>query len=245
MNAKLRLEAVGKAVQSGGRTVQILSEISAVVQAGDVFTVLGPSGSGKSTLLRLINRLADPTSGRILLDGQDTREINVLSLRRRAGMVFQAPVVFDGTVDENIQYGALYGGKKANSEELLHRVGLSGDFLARNAADLSGGEQQRLSIARTLATEPELLLMDEPTSALDPAARTQIEELVLKMNREDGLTIMFVTHDMEQARRIGNRTMLLVGGRKIEEAPTEEFFTNPQTAMARIFVEGKEVLGNI
>jgi len=186
----------------------------------------------------MINRLDDPSSGSIYLDGEDTRNINILSLRRRIGMIFQSPSVFDGTVEDNLHYGAQLVGEKTDAAKLLERVGLGEEFLQRNAGSLSGGEQQRLSIARTLATNPEILLMDEPTSALDPAARIRIEELVTKMNR-DGLTIVFVTHDMEQARRIGTQTMLLVGGRMIEESPTDEFFTSPQTKTAKLFVEGK------
>lgn len=239
MDEKLRLESVSKTKANGGQPVTILTDISASVMAGDVYTILGPSGSGKSTLLRLINRLDDPTSGRVLLDGCDAREMSVLALRRRVGMVFQSAAVFDGTVDANIQYGARLAGEKADSADLLKRVGLPEDFLARDASSLSGGEQQRVSIARTLATNPEIILMDEPTSSLDPASRAQIEELTLKMNRDEGLTIVFVTHDMEQARRIGTRTMLLVVGRKIEEAPTAEFFANPQTETARLFIEGR------
>lgn len=236
---KLSLESVSKTKTNGGQPVRVLSEISTSVDAGDVFTILGPSGSGKSTLLRLINRLDDPTCGRISLDGQDTREINVLALRRRVGMVFQSAVVFDGTVDDNVQYGARLVGSKVDSAQLLRRVGLPVDFLSRVASSLSGGEQQRVSIARTLATDPELLLMDEPTSSLDPATRIQIEDLVLKMNQDEGLTIIFVTHDMEQARRVGTRTMLLVGGHKIEDGPTEGFFADPKTETARLFIEGK------
>ncbi len=239
MDEKLRLESVSKTKANGGQPVTILSDISASICSGNIYTILGPSGSGKSTLLRLINRLEDPTSGRILLDEQDTRDMNVLSLRRRAGMVFQSAAVFDGTVDANLQYGARLAGIKVDSADLLRRVGLPEDFLTRAASSLSGGEQQRVSIARTLATNPEIILMDEPTSSLDPASRSQIEELTLKMNRDEGLTIVFVTHDMEQARRVGTRTMLLVNGRKIEEAPTAEFFAGPQTETARLFIEGR------
>lgn len=185
-----------------------------------------------------MNRLDDPSEGRILFEGVNTKEMNVQSLRRRVGMVFQAPVVFDSTVDENIQYGTKLAGLKADSVELLARVGLPDDFLNRNAASLSGGEQQRVSIARALATNPEVLLMDEPTSALDPTARTRIEDLTQQLNHE-GLTIVFVTHDMEQAKRLGTWTMLLVAGRKIEEGTTSEFFAEAKTEIARLFIEGK------
>jgi putative ABC transport system ATP-binding protein len=239
MDEKLRLESVSKTKANGGQPVTILSDVSTSVMPGAIFTILGPSGAGKSTLLRLINRLDDPTSGRILLDGQDTREMNVLALRRHAGMVFQSAAVFDGTVDANVQYGAKLAGIRVDSADLLRRVGLPEDFLTRAAGSLSGGEQQRLSIARTLATNSEIILMDEPTSSLDPASRSQIEELTLRMNRDEGLTIVFVTHDMEQARRVSTHTMLLVGGRKIEEAPTEEFFANPRTETAKLFIRGK------
>lgn len=239
MNKKLRLENIRKTASNKGKILSILKDISADIGTGDIFTIVGPSGSGKSTLLRLMNRLSDPTAGRILLDGIDTKSINVLSLRRRVGMVFQSPVVFEGTVRDNIQYAEKLAGAKVDVITLIHRVGLTDDFLDRYAQSLSGGEQQRVSIARSLATQPEVLLMDEPTSALDPNAKTQIEDLVLRMNHDDGLTIVFVTHDMDQARRIGNRTMLLIDGNKVEEAPTEQFFNEPQTEAARLFINGK------
>lgn len=239
MEIKLSLESVSQIRSNNGQRVTILNDVSASIKSGEVFTVLGPSGSGKSTLLRLINRLDDPSSGRILLDGTDTREMSVFDLRRRAGMVFQSSAVFDGTVDMNIQYGARLSGKIVDTNQLLDKVGLHRDFSQRTASSLSGGEQQRVSIARALATGPEVLLMDEPTSSLDPAARTQIETLALELNRRDGLTIIFVTHDMDQARRVGTRTMLLVGGCKIEEADTEEFFADPKEDISRRFIDGK------
>lgn len=239
MNEKLRIEHIWKTSTNGGNKVDILKDISININADEILTILGPSGSGKSTLLRLINRLSDPTSGRIFLDGIDIKLIDVIALRRRVGMIFQSPAVFDGTVEDNISYGARLANKKIDPSILLHKVGLSDDFLLRSARSLSGGEQQRVSIARTLATEPEIILMDEPTSSLDPTAKSQIEDLVTKMNQEDGLTIIFVTHDIDQARRIGTYTMLLVKGEKIEEAPTREFFNNPQTEAARLFIQGR------
>lgn len=238
MGIKLSLESVSQIRDNGGQKVIALNEVSALIRSGEVYTVLGPSGSGKSTLLRLINRLDDPSSGRILLDGTDIREMSVFDLRRRAGMVFQSPAVLDGTVELNIQYGARLAGTTVDTNQFLDKVGLHREFAQRSASSLSGGEQQRVSIARALATNPEILLMDEPTSSLDPAARIQIETLALELNRSDGLTIIFVTHDMEQARRIGTRTMLLVGGCRIEEVDTEEFFADPKEDISRRFIGG-------
>lgn len=238
MEIKLSLDSVSQIKNNNGQKIEILNDVSASIKSGEIYTVLGPSGSGKSTLLRLINRLDDPSSGRILLDGTDTREMSVFDLRRRAGMVFQSAAVFDGTVDMNVQYGAHLAGKIIDTALLLDKVGLHPDFMQRSASSLSGGEQQRISIARALATNPEVLLMDEPTSSLDPAARMQIETLAMELNKSDGLTIIFVTHDMNQARRVGSRTMLLVGGCKIEEADTEEFFADPKEEISRRFIDG-------
>lgn len=239
MNEKVRIESVTKMRPSNESQVTILSDISASVANGDIYTIIGPSGSGKSTLLRLINRLDDPTKGKIRLDGQDISTLNILNLRRQVGMVFQRPVAFEGTVEQNLLYGAKLAGLKIDPADLIRRVGLSDSFLTREAASLSGGELQRLSIARTLATNPDTLLMDEPTSALDLAARNQIEELVMKMNREEGLTILFVTHDMQQAKRIGTRTLLLVNGKNVEESDTESFFKNPQSEISKLFLRGE------
>jgi len=178
--------------------------------------VAGPSGSGKSTLLRLCNRLEVPTAGRILLEGEPIAGMDPLALRRRAGMVFQRPVVFGGTVRDNLCVAKAEVADD-EAEAALVRVGLPAAFLDRQADDLSGGEAQRMCIARTLLTEPEILLLDEATSALDVDARLVIERLITRLVA-GGLTVVWVTHDLEQAERLADRTVVVLAGRIVPDA---------------------------
>jgi putative ABC transport system ATP-binding protein len=190
--------------------VTILAGIDLAIGRGLLTVVAGPSGSGKSTLLRLCNRLEVPTSGRVLLDGADIATIDPLALRRRVGMVFQRPVVFAGTALDNLRVAR----PEITPDEAvaaLDGVGLDAEFLDRQADDLSGGEAQRLCIARALLTGPEILLMDEATSALDVDARLTIERLTRSLG-DQGLTVVWVTHDLEQAERLADRLVVMVEG---------------------------------
>jgi putative ABC transport system ATP-binding protein len=222
----------------------VIKNISVEMKSNEVFTVVGPSGSGKSTLLRLLNRLEDLSFGSIFLDGQNTKDMDVISLRRKVGLVFQVPILFDDTVERNILLGLklkkeippLTG--EGVAEKYINLVGLDRNLLSRNSNELSVGQKQRISIARALTSEPEILLMDEPTSALDPTATHNIENLILDLKSKIGLTIVFVTHDIEQAKRVGERGMLLVNGEKIEEGKIPELFENPQNAITKKFVDG-------
>ena len=209
------------------------------VQAGEVFSVVGPSGAGKSTLLRTINRLLESTAGNIFLDGAPIEEINPLELRRRIGMVFQLPALFGDTVEDTVLYGVRLAGKCADVERLLGLAGLSPSLASRNPQSLSVGQQQRVSIARALALEPEVLLMDEPTSALDQVARQRIEDLIGQLNKELGLTIVVVSHALDQVERIADRVVLLIDGRSEGEWSKEEFFGKGVGEKARRFVEGE------
>lgn len=209
------------------------------VQAGEVFSVVGPSGAGKSTLLRTINRLLEPTAGNIFLDGAPIEEIDPLELRRRIGMVFQLPALFGETVEDTVLYGVRLTGKRADVEHLLGLAGLAPSLASRNPQSLSVGQQQRVSIARALALEPEVLLMDEPTSALDQAARQRIEDLIGQLNKELGLTTVVVSHALDQVERIADRVVLLVDGRSEGEWSKEEFFGEGVGEKARRFVEGE------
>jgi putative ABC transport system ATP-binding protein len=204
-----RFEAVS--VQAGEQV--ILHEISLRLPRSGLTCLAGPSGSGKSTLLRLCNRLEAPTSGRLLLDGVDVAGLDVLALRRRAGMVFQRPVTFAGTVDDNLRV-ADAGASDGRLAGVIEQVGLDPALRARQADDLSGGEAQRLCIARALLTGPDILLMDEATSALDVDARVVVEDLVRRLVT-DGLTVVWVTHDLDQAERLGDRTVVVVDGRVV------------------------------
>jgi putative ABC transport system ATP-binding protein len=202
----------------------IVNDISVQVHQGEVLAVVGPSGSGKSSFLRLLNRLDEPTGGTVFLGGRDYREITPRELRRRAGMVMQMPHLFPGTVAGNIAYGPRQRHETlsaAQIDALLDRVGLPG-YQDRDVSILSGGEAQRVSLARTLANAPEVLLLDEPTSALDDVSEQGIEDLVLDIIRERQMTCIIITHDKLQAARIAGRTMTLEGGRLRAVGPTEE-----------------------
>jgi putative ABC transport system ATP-binding protein len=198
--------------------VWIVHDVSLDVRRGELFGVVGASGAGKSSFLRLLNRLDEPTSGAVFLDGQDYRQIPPPSLRQRVGMVTQRPFLFPGDIASNLRFGPAQRGEALPDAEiasLLERVGLPG-FAARHVANLSGGEQQRVSLARTLANRPEILLLDEPTSALDERAKEGIEELIRRLVREDYSTFVMVTHDREQARRLCHRVAMLDAGRLVQ-----------------------------
>jgi len=213
------------------------------VPAARFFTILGPSGSGKSTLLRCINRLVEPTSGTIELDGVPAAALPVQELRRRVGMVFQTAALFDGTVIDNVLYGPRLRREHVDDTEfacrLLERVGLPRSFAPKAVGELSGGEAQRVSLARALANRPEVLLLDEPTASLDPTASTQVERLLLELAAERDLTYLFVTHNLEQARRLGDHGLLLVDGRVVEQGPLAQILADPGTDVMRLFLEGR------
>ncbi len=242
---RLRLDRVAKRrlirQNQNTKEITVLKNVSVEMRSNEVFTVVGPSGSGKSTLLRLLNRLEDLSEGSILLDGQNIKEMDVIALRRKVSLVFQVPVLFDDTVERNILYGAKLKGEaiiNGWAEKYMDLVGLNRDFLSRNSNELSVGEKQRISIARALTSQPEVLLMDEPTSALDPCATGNIENLVLDLRSKIGLTVVFVTHDIEQAKRVGERGMVLVDGEKIEEGRIPDLFENPRNVITKKFVDG-------
>ncbi len=253
--AHLDAEDISFSAALDGAPRRILDAVSFRVERGTLFTVLGPSGSGKSTLLRCLNRLIEPDAGRVLLDGRPTSDLPVQDLRRRVGLVFQTAALFEGTVLDNVLYGPrlLTGGRhgpdaagrparpgeREFAADLLERVGLSSGFLSQPAGDLSGGEAQRVGIARALANDPEVLLLDEPTSALDPTASRHVQDLLLRLADETDLTFVFVTHDMAQARRIGDRGLLLVDGRVADGGSLPHFLDHPATEATRLFVAGR------
>jgi putative ABC transport system ATP-binding protein len=212
----------GTSVTLGG--LEIIRSVDLEVKRGEVMAVVGPSGAGKSTLLRCLNRLNEISSGDVEYMGKPLRTLDPLDLRRRVGMVFQIPVIFEGSVKENIEYATALGGPEADAEELLVRVGLDPSFLNKNAATLSVGEQQRLCLARALVNGPEVLLMDEPTASLDPVSTRLVEELMLEL-RAQGLTIILVSHNMAQARRVGDRVALMKEGRIVTVLPRDDFFS--------------------
>ena len=210
-----------------GRTVKdkiLVEDATFEVQTGEVLAIVGPSGSGKSSLLRLLNRLDEPTSGTVFVEGTDYRQIAPRDLRRKLGMVNQRPFLFPGTVEQNLQFGPQQRGESLppeSIEQLLTRVGLKG-YASRNIANLSGGEAQRVSVARTLANSPFVLLLDEPTSALDEASKREVETSIQGIIRDQGLTCVLVTHDTAQAVRLAGRALLLEAGRIVRSGPVNE-----------------------
>jgi putative ABC transport system ATP-binding protein len=210
--SKVVLRAEGLRREAGGKT--IVRDASFALAAGEVVAITGPSGAGKSSLLRLLNRLDAPSAGRVQLADEDTAALDVHELRRRVGMVMQQANLFPGTVAQNVGYGPALRDvvlKADEVEELLRTVGLAG-YAKRDVVALSGGEAQRISLARTLANRPQVLLLDEPTSALDDAAKLMVEEALRAAMAQMAGACLIVTHDAAQAARLAQRTLLMQGG---------------------------------
>jgi putative ABC transport system ATP-binding protein len=216
----LRAENLGRSVPG-----KVLVEAATFeLQSGEILAIVGPSGSGKTSLLRLLNRLDEPTRGKVYLDDIDYRQLAPRELRRRVGMVMQRPYLFPGTVADNLRFGPRQRGEilsAARIEELLAGVGLDG-YASREVANLSGGEAQRISFARTLANSPEVLLLDEPTSALDEDSKREVETIILQVGRKQGIPCVLVTHDAAQAVRLGRRALVLEAGRIVRAGNIEE-----------------------
>jgi len=232
---------------------QALHDISIDFNVNRVTALIGPSGCGKSTLIRCLNRMNDliPISrveGKVLLEGEDIYDdsVDVVSLRRRVGMVFQKPNPFPKSIFENVAYGLRVNGIRDRSV-ITERVESSlkasalwdevKDRLNDSALGLSGGQQQRLCIARALAVEPEVLLMDEPASALDPIATQKIEDLIQEL--KDSYTIIIVTHNMQQAARVSDVTAFFYMGKLVESGRTEEIFTRPRLKQTSDYITGR------
>jgi len=230
---------------------QALHDVNLQMAEKRITALIGPSGCGKSTFLRTLNRISETIrnirmEGEVLLDGEDVAQLDVTSLRRRVGMVFQRPNPFPKSIYDNVAYGVkvnrLRAGRSLDEvvEHSLNRAALWDevkDKLRQSAYSLSGGQQQRLCIARALAVNPEVLLLDEPCSALDPIATAKIEDLLF--NLKDQCTQVIVTHNMQQAARVADRTAFLLDGRLVEVGPTDEIFTTPTDPRTEEYVTGK------
>lgn len=209
----------------------IVDDVSFEVRQGDILAVIGASGAGKSSMLRLLNRLDEPTSGTYFVEGRDYREFAPRELRRRVGMVMQSAYLFSGSIADNLRFGPRQRGEHlsdAGVADLLSEVGLPG-YASRTVANLSGGEAQRVSLARALANKPVVLLADEPTSALDDDAKRGIERLIIDIVRQHGLTCILVTHDISQAGRMANRALVMGKGKLRRIGPTEEVLSAERT----------------
>lgn len=222
----LRVEHLGRIVKDKIRNKDkvLVEDATFAVGAGETLAIVGPSGSGKSSLLRLLNRLDEPTSGTVYLEGRDYRELRPQDLRSKLGMVMQRPYLFPGTVEGNLRFGPAQRGQPLSREDverLLADVGLQG-YGERNVTHLSGGEAQRVSLARTMANSPLLLLLDEPTSALDEASKIEVEMTLLKVVRERALACILVTHDTSQALRLAQRVLMLAAGKVVRVGVASE-----------------------
>ena len=247
-----KISARGLNVHYGDK--HALHDIDLDIPAGEVTALIGPSGCGKSTFLRCINRMNDMVegarvSGTLTLDGKDVhdRQLDVVQLRARVGMVFQKPNPFPKSIYDNVAYGPRIHGLARDQAELdeivmnsLEKAGLLAEVesrLSESGTSLSGGQQQRLCIARAIAVAPEVILMDEPCSALDPIATAKVEELIDELR--DNYTIVIVTHSMQQAARVSQRTAFFHLGKLIEVGGTEEIFTNPKEPLTQGYITGR------
>jgi tungstate transport system ATP-binding protein len=236
-----RLQNVSKAYE-GRRVLQV---DSLQVQRGEIFALVGPSGAGKSTLLRLLNFLEPPTAGRIgFLEVEFSASQPVpLAYRRRVTTVFQRPILLSRSVEANVRYGLGLRGLRdldGKIEEALRQVGLQ-ELARQRARTLSGGEAQRVALARAIVLQPDVLLLDEPTANLDPYNVGLIEEIVTALNRERGTTLVLVTHNVFQAKRLAGRVALMLDGRVVEVGEVEAFFESPQDPRTAAFVRGEMV----
>ena len=240
---------VQKTYRVSGRDVPALQSTDLRIEQGQVFGLIGHSGAGKSTLLRLINRLEEPSAGRILVAGEDVTALDANGLRRfrrQVGMIFQHfNLLSSKTVAANVAMPLELAGELSREQitqrvaELLARVGLS-EHANKYPAQLSGGQKQRVGIARALSTNPKILLCDEATSALDPQTTAQVLQLLAEINRELGLTIVLITHEMDVIRRVCDQVAVMDGGAIVEQGPVAQVFLHPQHPTTRRFVQEDE-----
>jgi putative ABC transport system ATP-binding protein len=230
--------------------VHTLRAVDLDIPAGEVVALVGPSGAGKTSLIRLLNRLDDPSAGSITYNDKPITSFPVRELRRRVGFVFQAPVMFSGTVAANLDVARELARAKAPSrnharaplapEEALRLAGVDPALSSRDAQSLSGGEKQRVSIARALMSNPEALLLDEPTSALDPDVADHVMATIRTLADRLHLTIVMVTHRLAEARTVSTHTVFMEAGRVIESGPTETMFTSPSVPRTREYLQREE-----
>lgn len=243
LRANVELEKVSVVRKStGAAEIVLLHEISFRAGGGETTTIIGPSGSGKSTLIRLLNRLDELSAGRITLNGDDITAIDPLLLRRRVAMVLQKPFMFEGTVLANLQRPFLYrketppGRESETVRRALGLARLSTGLLERDARSLSGGEQQRVNLARALINHPEVLLLDEPTSALDRPTADHLAATLHDVCRAERLAVIMVTHDLRLAEHTADQLIYLEQGRIVEKGAAAELLRQPQTEAFRRFL---------
>jgi putative ABC transport system ATP-binding protein len=231
----LRVREVSREIAGNEIKKKTVDSISFDFRKCRNYNIIGPSGAGKSSFLRLLNRLDDPTEGEIFFKQKPLVSYKPTELRKNISLLFQEPYLFPGTVKDNLEYCQ----RDCTDNDIkfhLERVGVNQEFAQRNVFELSVGERQRVAIARSLMMNPDILLLDEPTSSLDPSSARTIEQLILSLIAGANLTTIIVTHNPEQARRMGGETLLLVSGRLAESGETDELLTNPRTEMGKKYV---------
>ena len=238
--AVLRLRDVTQ--RYGSACVLRVSELD--ILAGEILCVLGPTGAGKSTLLRLLSGLEPPSSGEILVFGSRTENsLSYLDQQRSITMVYQHPLLLTGSVRYNVEYGLRVrgqGNSRRVAERMLERIGLL-SLASRSVHTLSGGQRQLVALARALVIEPLILLLDEPTANLDPGTVSLVESVITGENQDRGMTVIWATHHLFQARRVAHRTGLILNGELVEMGTTKQFFVSPQDARTAAFVRGEMV----
>ena len=223
---------------------RVLDGLDVTLPGGEVTALVGPSGAGKTSLLRLLNRLDDPTAGTVLFRGRPVAGYPVRELRRRVGFVFQAPVMFPGTVADNLRAAVALAGPGeapvAADERwvagLLESVELDPAYAPRDTEHLSGGEKQRVALARALATRPEVLLLDEPTAALDPEVAERLMSTIVRVAADSGRTVVMVTHRLAEARDFTTHTVMMEAGRLVEAGPTRALFERATHERTRAYL---------
>ena len=226
----------------------IIENFNLAVEKGEFVTIIGSSGCGKTTILKMVNGLVRPVSGEILIDGRSIREMDLTALRRNIGYAIQGSVLFPHmTVEKNIAYVPNLINKKDKAktaqavEKWMRIVGLDEELKTRYPSEISGGQQQRVGIARALAASPEILLMDEPFGAVDEITRSSLQDEIARIHRETGITILFVTHDIDEALRLGTRVLVMNKGRAQQFAPPREILNHPATEFVKQLIRKKEL----
>ncbi|AST89932.1 phosphate ABC transporter ATP-binding protein [Sutcliffiella cohnii] len=221
--------------------IHILRGITGSIIEGEVTTLVGPSGAGKSTLLKLCNGLLSPTSGEIRILNKNVYDYDPVQLRKEVGMALQSAPMVEGDVFHNLALPMLLQGKSLPENEavkLLEDVGLEGEHLRRNIKDLSGGQRQKVSIARTLVNRPKILLLDEITSSLDQVSQKEIDELIVKISKKYGVTIIWITHNLQQALKVGTYAWMLKEGELLESGKSDLLHTSTNEHV-QAFVKGE------
>ncbi|MBW1604862.1 methionine ABC transporter ATP-binding protein [Lactobacillus sp. Sy-1] len=245
MMAQVELKNIDVTFKQKHQSIKAVSDVSLSIEKGDIFGIVGYSGAGKSTLVRVVNRLQEPSSGEVIINGENIEKVSgseLRSVRRKIGIIFQHFNLMNArTIANNVEYPLLGTGvskkdRKAKSERLLKLVGLY-DKKDYYPSQLSGGQKQRVAIARALASDPEILISDEATSALDPKTTQSILRLLQKLNKDLNLTILLITHEMDAVKSVCNKVAVMDSGKVVEKGSLLSVFSNPQNDLTRDFIE--------